>query len=434
MTLFLIKSTKVAYSLITLGAEMLQSVFSFYYVKLFLDFYKISAMAFCHAQIILMIWNVLNNLTGYFFINSNDECGLGRRFSVLCGASSYVVAFLLPWFPWRHYQEGDWLSGLHLMVSLCAFDSALTYVQRAQCRLFMETFTGHNSRQQLIKINQVASLVGSTSILFCGLVSDNIEILPNFQAVAILIAFLAAVSLYTGMGHTRCCEEPKKGPEGNLLLASEQDAVWTSVLLLMRQILSQKNFYLFLITNFFQVFHFTFFKNFLMVFVDTLIPRNILSSSTRSVMYGASFICPQCLVLIIQSWLKKFGYHKIILLSFYLEGAASIAMLLLGQESYYCLALYLTVIMVILQASFYLLTLPLADMIDADLWKFNRLSPVPSAIFGCNALFTRPAQYLAPMVILSGLFQYGYRNPNSRYSLAHGQCSEWHCVTVMSRH
>ncbi|KAM6166299.1 transmembrane protein 180-like [Erethizon dorsatum] len=412
MTFFHIKPAAWAYSMITLGTGMLNSVFSFYYMKLFLYLYKISEVAFYQAQIILMIWNVLNDLTGYFCINFKADCSLGRRLSILYGTLLYAVAFLLPWFPWRQYQEGDWLSGLHLMASLCAFDSTLTYVQQAHCRLFVETFTRHESRLQLIKTNQVASLVGSASILFCGLISNNMEILPNFQAAAIFIAFLAAASLYTGMYHMRYLE-PKRSPEENFLLETEQDVAWTSVFLLTRQILSQKNFYLFLIMNFFQVFHFTFFNNFMMIFADTLIPRDVLSSSMRSIMYGVGFICSQCLVLLIWPWLKKFGYYKVILISFYLEGAASIVMLLLGQEYYYCLALYLTIIMAIVQASSCLFNLPLADMIEADLLKFNRHSPVSSVVFGFNALFTKPAQSLAPVVILSRLDQYDYGNPNS---------------------
>ncbi|EPY74538.1 hypothetical protein CB1_001982024 [Camelus ferus] len=331
---------------------------------------------------ILMIWNALNDLTGYFHNNSKADCCSNRHTSVLYGAPVYAIAFLLPWFPWKDYREGDWLSGLHLVVSLCAFDSMLTFIQQAQCVLFAEIFTCYESRLQLLKMNQVASLVGSTSILFCGLISDNMEILLNFQATAIVIAILATVSLYTGMCH-KSRLEPKRSLEENLFSESEQDLPWTSVVSLMRQILTQKNFRLFLIMNFFQVFLLTF-NNFMMIFADNLIPKDVLPSSVRSVMYGAGFIYPQCLVLISQSWLKKFGYYKIILFSFYLEGTASIVMLLLGQQCYYFLALYPTIIM----------------------------SPVSSMIFGINALFTKPAQSIAPVVILSRLNQYGYGNPN----------------------
>ncbi|XP_027465800.1 transmembrane protein 180-like isoform X1 [Zalophus californianus] len=406
MILISIKPIAWAYSMITLGTEMLNSVFSFYSVKLFLHLYKISEVAFYQAQMILMIWNALHDLTGYFHNNSQADCCSSQHCSVFYGAPLYSVVFLLPWFPWKYYQEGDWLSGLHLVVSLCAFDSTLTFVQQAQCTLFAEIFTRQESRLQLIKISQMTSLVGSTSVLFCALISDNMEILLNFQAVAVVIAILAMASIYTGIYHMKHFE-PTRSPGENLFSESEQDLPWTSMVSLIRQILTQKNFHLFLITNFFQVFHLTFFNNFMMIFADNLIPKDVLPSSIRSIMYGAGFICPQCLVLISQSWLKKCGYYKIILISFYLEGTASIVMLFLGQQYYYFLALYLTIIMVIVQASFRLFNLPLADMVDADLLKFNRQLPLSSMVFGINALFTKPA----PMMILSKLKEFGYGNP-----------------------
>ncbi|KAM5199330.1 transmembrane protein 180-like [Hipposideros larvatus] len=410
MTLLSPKPIAWAYAMITLGSEMLTSVFSFYYVKLFLHLYKISEVAFHQAQVISMVWNAVNNLTGYFH-NSRADCCSYRHRCVLYATPFCAVAFLLPWFPWKHYGAGDWLSGLHLVVSLCAFDSTLTFVQQAQCTSFIEIYTRHESRLQLIQTNQVAALVGSTSVLVCGLLSANMDIVPSFQAVTVIIAVLAAASLYAGLFHLGRFE-PKRSPKDTLFSESELELPWTSVISLMRQILTQRNLCLFLIINFFQLFHLTFFSNFMMVFAEGLIPAEALPSSIRSVMYGAGFICPQCLVLLGQSWLKKSGYHKAILLSFYLEGAASIAMLLLGQRYHYILALYLTTIMVTVRASFCLFNLPLADVVDADLLKFNRQSPLSSMVFGINALFTKPAQSLAPMVILSRLNQYGYRDPH----------------------
>lgn len=41
----------VAYSMTTLGAGMMNSIFNFYYVKLFLNQYKISEGAFHQAQV-----------------------------------------------------------------------------------------------------------------------------------------------------------------------------------------------------------------------------------------------------------------------------------------------------------------------------------------------------------------------------------------------
>lgn len=158
-----------------------------------------------------MVWNALKNLTRYFPNDAKAACCSCPHLCVLSGASLCAVAFLFPWFPWKHCGEGDWLSGLPLVVSLCASDSTLTFVQQAQCVWFVEIFTRHESRLQLIETKQVAAPVGSTSIHFCGLVSDNTGILLNFQAVAAVIATLAAAGLYTGCS-TCVTSNPKEAP------------------------------------------------------------------------------------------------------------------------------------------------------------------------------------------------------------------------------
>lgn len=192
------------------------------------------------------------------------------------------MAFLVPWFPWKHYGEGDWLGGLHLVVSLCAFDSTLTFVQQAQCAWLLEIHTRHESRLQLVQTNQVAALAGSTSVLVCGLVSANVDIVPNFQAVTVVIAVLAAASLYAGLFHLGRFE-PKRSRKDTLFSESELELPWTSVISLRGQILTQRNLCLFLVMNFFQLFHLTVFSNFM---TEGLIPTEALPSSLTSIMYG----------------------------------------------------------------------------------------------------------------------------------------------------
>lgn len=103
-----------------------------------------------------MVWNAVNDpLFGYLQDNSKMPCCSQRRLSILYGAPLYSLTFLLAWFPWRDYTPGDWLSGLHLMVALCAFDGMLTFVLLAQCALFAEISSHHQSRLRLIKYNQV---------------------------------------------------------------------------------------------------------------------------------------------------------------------------------------------------------------------------------------------------------------------------------------
>ncbi|XP_027539588.1 transmembrane protein 180-like [Neopelma chrysocephalum] len=405
----------LAYSMTTLGAGMMNSIFNFYYVKLFLNRYKISEGAFNQAQAVFMIWNAINDpLFGYIQDNSKLRCCARRQFSILYGAPLYGLAFLLPWFPWKQYEDGDWLCGFHLVVALCAFDGLLTFVLLAQCALFAETSTRHESRLQLIKYNQVATLIGATSILFCGLISDNMENFAYFQAFTVLIAALATACMCcTGKYSTSQYEQREIHVESANLENSEGAFSLASVVSLTKQIMTEKNFLFFVTMNFFQVFHLAFYNNFMIIFADNLIPTDVLSSSVRSIMYGAGFICPQCLVLLSHASLKKFGYYRVILFSFYYEGVAAAVMFFLGQEHYYLLAFYLTTNMVIVQASFSLFNLPLADIVDADLVKHKRRSPLSSMVFGTNALFTKPAQSLAPMLVVKVLNQFGYRNLNN---------------------
>lgn len=120
-----------------------------------------------------MVWNAVNDpLFGYLQDNSRVPCCSQRRLSILYGAPLYSLAFLLAWFPWRSYTPGDWLSGLHLMVALCAFDGMLTFVLLAQCALFAEISSHHQNRIRLIKYSQVRNYTNISVLLLCACQHD----------------------------------------------------------------------------------------------------------------------------------------------------------------------------------------------------------------------------------------------------------------------
>ncbi|XP_068194026.1 transmembrane protein 180-like [Antennarius striatus] len=416
-----VNSVALAYAMTTLGASMINNIFSFYYVKLFLNKYKISEGAFQQSQVVYMVWNAFNDpIFGYLQDNSRVPCCSQRRLSILYGAPLYSLSFLIAWFPWRTYAAGDWLSGLHLTVALCAFDGMLTFVLLAQCALFAEISSHHQNRLRLIKYNQVASLIGSSSILFCGVVSQNMEDFGAFQGFTVLAAILSCgCMLYTGFH----CQSrfDKKGSESEELCSGDNTShqsefSFATLKTLTWQILANRDFQIFVLMNFFQVFMIAFFNNFTMIFTEHLIPPDTLPPLAQSLMYGAGFICPQLLVLSSQSLLRDIGYYKVILFTFYMETGMAVLMLALGSHHYYVLAFFLTVNMVIIQATFSLFGLPLSDIIDTDLHKYNRSSPLSSMVFGTNALFTKPAQSLAPMIVLNILNNFGYEQLKDKRS------------------
>ncbi|XP_029946458.1 transmembrane protein 180-like [Salarias fasciatus] len=409
---FGVNPAALAYAMTTLGSAMINNVFNFYYVKLFLNKYKISEGAFHQSQVVYMVWNAINDpLFGYLQDNSRVPCCSQRRLSILYGAPLYSLAFLLAWFPWRAYAPGDWLSGLHLTVALCAFDGLLTFVLLAQCALFAEISSHHHSRLRLVKYSQVASLVGSSSVLFCGVLSKNMEDFVAFQAFTVLIAVLSCgCMLYTGIHSESRFDNKGSDPDipGSVCQTHQSVTSFSLLRTLTWQILTNRDFQLFVIMNFFQVFMLAFLNNFTMIFAEHLIPPDVLPSLAKSIMYGAGFLCPQLLVLSGQRLLHSVGYYKIILYTFYIEAGMATVMLALGPQYHYVLAFFLTVTMIVIQAAFSLFGLPLADIIDTDLQKYKRSSPLSSMVFGTNALFTKPAQSLAPMIVLTILNQFGY--------------------------
>lgn len=149
----------------------------------------------------------------------------------------------------------------------------------------------------ILSICQVASLVGSSSILFCGVLSKNMEDFPAFQAFSVLTAVLSCgCMLYTGF-HSESRFD-NKAPEADtprsVDYASSQAAGSVSMMWkLTWQILTNRDFQLFVLMNFFQVFMLAFFNNFTLILTEHLIPPDVLSSLAKSVMYGAGFICPQ---------------------------------------------------------------------------------------------------------------------------------------------
>ncbi|KAG8006979.1 hypothetical protein GBF38_023074 [Nibea albiflora] len=414
MVKFGINPAALSYAMTTLGSSMINNIFSFYYVKLFINKYQVSEGAFHQSQVVYMVWNAVNDpLFGYLQDNSRVPCCSQRRLSILYGAPLYSLTFLLAWFPWRSYAPGDWMSGLHLVVALCAFDGLLTFVLLAQCALFAEISSHHQNRLRLIKYNQVASLIGSSSVLFCGVFSKNMENFGSFQAFTVLVAVLSCgCMLYTGFhSESRFDNKGSVSDEDNPADQTSHPQSDTSISMLKTltwQILTNRDFQLFVIMNFFQVFMLAFFNNFTMIFTEHLIPPDVLPSLAKSIMYGAGFICPQLLVLSCQSLLHGLGYYRIILFAFYMEAGMAAIMLALGPQHYYILAFFLTINMVIVQACFSLFGLPLADIIDTDLQKYKRSTPLSSMVFGTNALFTKPAQSLAPMLVINILNQFGY--------------------------
>uniref|UniRef100_H2YRD8 Uncharacterized protein n=1 Tax=Ciona savignyi TaxID=51511 RepID=H2YRD8_CIOSA len=252
-----IHKNALAYAATTLASSAMNSVFFFYYVKLFLDTYKVSPAWFQFAQVVYMIWNAINDpLFGYIQDNSSWAMCRSRKKAIYYGAPLWALFFLLPWFQWADYNNGanTWLAGIHLIVTLCAYDSMLTFVLLAQCALFAEISTKPEDRLRLVKYQQIASVIGSSSVFLSSLVSNNMKNFINLQIYCVGVAVLAFVCMrYSSINVNTKYEMETYGSSDNESLADTKSQMSAgSACQITKQILFNRNFISFVLMNFFQ--------------------------------------------------------------------------------------------------------------------------------------------------------------------------------------
>ncbi|XP_062505679.1 transmembrane protein 180-like isoform X2 [Corticium candelabrum] len=319
--------------------------------------------------------------------------------------SSDGCNFLLPWFSWGEDDSLPWIAGVHLIISLWLYDAMFTYVLLAQCALFAEISLDSEERHVVLRYSQVASIIGSTSVFWCELLSHNLDDITRFQVCCVCIALLSWISMTYSGSTVRVASEVALS-EGDIKKRGQQLSMMTLILQLVRN----KNFMCFITVNFLQIFHNTFGANFFSMFSNYFLSADEVGSMTKTLLAGSAFAIPQLFVLIASPWLSTLGSYYLILYSFYLKLFLASFMYIMGSSHVFLLVLFFFLDRTVPEAVFSLFVLPLSDIIDADRITHKRSSPISSTVFGTNALFTKPAQSLAPMIVVRILSSYGYRN------------------------
>lgn len=283
-----IQSRLLALSALSMGFSLISSAFGFFYVKVFLNIYKVDEKWFQIAQTLFLVWNAINDpLFAYLQDTTNFRFSRTRRESVLYTAPFFALSFLVPWFPWGDGSSAAWITGMHLIASLCLWDTMFTYVGLAYCCLFTEISSDNSVRLKMVRYTQIGSLIGSSSIFIFQYMSEQLENFQSFQVTSIFIAIVSLMlMLYCGKyAHTE--RELKNAATSSNRTAYSTKSQDYSYFTLSKQIFSNRDFLAFVIMNFFQEFHRTFLHNFFAIFADQLIVKGAISPFVRSVFYGA---------------------------------------------------------------------------------------------------------------------------------------------------
>ena len=151
------------------------------------------------------------------------------------------------------------------------------------------------------RYSQAASMIGSSAVFICETVSRHQEDYGYFQLTTLGIAVIAWLCMrYTGNNaHTEYDLQNQNEAKVESAVTGSDDTRGAktnhskSVVTLTWQILKERDFVSFVLTNFCQIYHYTFLSNFVAIICDAIIPYDVVSLKIRSIYYGALFLMPQ---------------------------------------------------------------------------------------------------------------------------------------------
>lgn len=163
-----------------LGLGLMQSLFSFYYVKVYLNVFHIDEYWFNVAQSFFLVWNAVNDpLCGY--LQDVGGSWMRERWKIFVYLGPLMSAsFLVVWFPWGNGKSPGYVEGLHLITALGLYDAFYSCIGVAWSAFYTESTRDHGRRVKGLKYAQVANLCSMVVITVADKLSMSLEVLGGF--------------------------------------------------------------------------------------------------------------------------------------------------------------------------------------------------------------------------------------------------------------
>jgi len=380
------------YALGAIPAGLLSYVFTLKYIELFYDDLRLLPIYFIIGQIIYMAINALNDpFLGQLTDKTNREkWGSRRLIYIKYGGPIWALTFLLVWFPWSF--DNQFIIFLHFVISICLFDTMLTLVVLCWMALLPEMTSDIDERN---KANFFALLLGAIAVvpvlIILGAMKPTTQI---FQFITIIVAIIATVFLLLV---AKMCEER---PE---FQNDEVFPLWRSI----KETTKSKSYLLFIGYNFCGVLTGSIGISYLFLYV--LILGN---NSTVTIIYFLIFVFVGYSSYIVCMNLRpKWGMRRVILRFGLLRIIGAIIIFGLSLTPSLESLIWLLWIGFIWWTFFggyavYTTGSLMYLSVDEDEVKFGTRRE--GMFLGINALFTKPANSLGPILATILLIYFGY--------------------------
>ncbi len=387
------------------------------------------------GQSIYIFWNAINDpLFAYW----QDRTRGSKRSALYWGGPLLALSFLLPFLPvGAFFGGGEVAVGLHFLASICFFDGVFTYTCLAHCALFAEITSMQSERLSVLRAGELSMMFTAPLVLLASHFFVR-EALAPFRMFAFILAIACAVSLVWASKHVRSCSDlPVECTDGSQCssgkLSSMGSAGTPSLRTFLSQFIRHRSMLSFMALNFLQVGTLAFFNNFFTIILSSLQLSNYFSwmgENGGMVLAGSQLLPPIIIIALAQPEDERGSVGKVSAAGIagppadrayrvvrsltLLKIALSLCMLLIGFEGHILLfALFLFASRALASATFAFFNVILSELIDEDRVTNARTSAMSSSYFGLNALVTKPAQSIAPVLAVNLWSQYGFRDARS---------------------
>ncbi|CAG9529713.1 unnamed protein product [Cercopithifilaria johnstoni] len=396
-----------------LGMSLMQTFFMFYYVKVFLNIYKIDQFWFGVAQILFAIWNTINDpLFGYAQDVSITWFHCRKKVISILGPC-LAGSFLVLWFPWNSMDESSlpYVAGCHLIFGLFFYDAFYSCISVAWSALFAETTCSKSERISALKFSQFAVLLSVNIVPVTEKLTDGLNNFRAFQCIGVVIAVLALLCFkVTGSLRYQTISVHEDFSSATPLQEESKEKI-LNVFKITKQILARHDFRAITITYFLHACRSTAHLNFAVIATEILIPEQVMikGSWEMSLFYAACTLIPQLFVILSGKTIITIGIASVIMKSFMASMIASVFVIMFGYNRPYLIILFMFFDSISVHSIAPLYQVLLADYIDEDMALFSRQKPISTIIYSLAALLVRPAQSIAPFIIVMILTHYGYK-------------------------
>eukprot|EP00903_Cladosiphon_okamuranus_P018115 g16670.t1 len=436
------------------ASSVLCSLFFLYSTPVFTSVYQISDSHFYASHVIFAIWNAVNDPAFAWLIDNTTASGGDRRLpAIKYGGPLWCLAFLIPWWPWSS-EPGSLLVGVHFCVSICMFDSFLTYVLLVHCALLADLTTDNTVRNNYNNVGSLLGVAGGAAGAMSYHLYDGNDMGP-FRSFCLGAAVVSCLGFWwtgtrldvgrlntfkrevpdsdrdplleRGPKSVTSCRPDSAGggvrsrspgtPSSSSLAPAAAAAAATSggdsggggeaggaagggrelsFWEFTKQLSSHANFWLYVSMNFVENFNALFDQSFF-VFLDTKLFEQVVPGAAHGVLTSLCLYAPKLMTQVLTPVADRFGTYRLIMAAAGFKLVAGTLMFVAGRRAWPVWALlFLGNRLAATAWGFY--NLSFSDVIDEDTLRNKRPESMSVSVHGVQALFVKPAQSLAPML------------------------------------